>query len=541
MPTRTRTIRHRFEGGWAPDFGPTVDIIPNLDPVGGAAVFVIPYLERAKNHLYELDGGPHKIGGATKVSAELESGDIIHGLFDYWQQGTGGSPAQRLVCHVNDHVYADAGAGFGSVTSGLETDKLPGYTTFDDELIWASESTADVPQKYDGSSVSTLGTNTPNFAFSETHKNRLWAAGDVANPSRLYYSPDLSNGGPDGDWNGATSGEIDIDPGDGDRITALASHKNELWVFKGPYTGSIHRITGSAPTGDDAFARTTFIRGLGAVGQRSIFRFGDDLGFLWSDGTFRSLSATAAFGDYNELALSRPLNSWLNRNVSNDRLKFAQIAVLPQISLMACTITVEGGSQNNRILFMDYRFRPARWSYATDYVNCASLVTVIDSDANDTPTLMAGGYDGFVRKLLQTDRTVDAGTPISMSCRTPFMNYGDPSQMKILRWAALGLAPQGDFDVTLGWQRDSQPQSTVTLDQGGGDVLDGPGVTENIFTLDSSLLAGSSFQDKYVALDEGGEFRSIQYEMANAGDYEDLEVHTLSVGIGVGDISLENA
>ena len=78
---------------------------------------------------------------------------------------------------------------------------------------------------------------------------------------------------------------LDIDPGDGDRITGLVSHKNELWVFKGPHKGSIHRITG---TSNSDWARTTFIEGVGAVWQNSIFRFGDDIGFLWSDGSPRT-------------------------------------------------------------------------------------------------------------------------------------------------------------------------------------------------------------------------------------------------------------
>lgn len=542
MTTRVQTIRHRFGGGYAPDFGPTADVTGELDNIGGSAVVLIPFLPETKNIRYELDGGPHKIGGATKLHASaLESGATIHGLYDYWRQGTGASPTQKRVLHVNDHVYKDdADGSFVSIASGLEVDAIPDYSTFDDDLIWASDSTTDVPQTYDGAAVSTLGTNTPNFSFSETHKNRLWAAGDAASPSRLYYSPDLSNGGPGGDWGGATSGNIDIDPGDGDKITAIASYKNELWVFKGPYKGSIHRITGSAPTGDDAFARRTFITGLGAVSQRTIFRFRDDLGFLWSDGTFRSLKATAAFGDYNELALSRPLNDWLGRNVSNDRLPFAQAATVSQLGLVAISLTVEAGSQNNRLFFMDYRFDPPRWSYAEDYVDSSALATVIDTASNDTPTLFAGGYDGFVRKLLQTDRTVDAGTPISMSVKTPFLNYGDPTQMKYLQHASVGLAPRGNFDAVFGWQRDNHAQDSETLTQGGGDVLAGPGVAANIFTLDSSLLGGSSYLDRFVAMDEGGEFRSVQYQLSNTQDLEDLEVHTFSVGVKRGDVSLEN-
>jgi hypothetical protein len=65
MPSQTTvTARHFFGGGWATDFGPTVDVSPDQ-----SGKVMIPFLTDAENCLYELDGAPHKIGGASKVNS----------------------------------------------------------------------------------------------------------------------------------------------------------------------------------------------------------------------------------------------------------------------------------------------------------------------------------------------------------------------------------------------------------------------------------------------------------------------------------------
>ena len=72
MPAqKTLTIRHGFAGGWATDYGPTVDVSP--DPSGKIG---IPFLIDAENCLYELDGAPHKIGGTTRVNASAVASGV---------------------------------------------------------------------------------------------------------------------------------------------------------------------------------------------------------------------------------------------------------------------------------------------------------------------------------------------------------------------------------------------------------------------------------------------------------------------------------
>lgn len=528
---KTQVIRHLFSGGWATDFGPAVDVSPDQ-----SGKVVIPFLLEASDCIFELDGGPHKIGGASKVnSSAVESGAVVTGLFDYWRQGALGTPSRRRVIHAGTKVLADTDDGIFSTTlfTGLESGVVPSYFTFDDLLILSSDSTTDFPRSWDQTTAQNLAGSPPRFSFGCAHKNRAWAAGNYALPSRLYYS---ANTDPE-DWIGVGSGFIDIDPNDGDIITGIASHKDELWVFKGPNKGSIHRITGSSPTGSDGFARKNYVMGLGAAWHNAIFRFGDDLGFVSQYGSVHSLAATAAFGDFFEAALSRPLNGWIREHLNYSRLRYIWAATDPLAGKVFIAMSIDASSTNNIVLVMDYRSAPdnIRWSNVPSY-KMASLGLFVDT--NGLRRILGGGNDGFVRRLNIADRSIDASTAMSYNIKTPFMNYGQPILMKNLGPIGIGISPKGSFSFTFGWTRDNNAQQIVVISHSGVDVL-GPAAS-NQFTLDSSVLGGSQFLDKYNEMEEGGEFRSIQYQWTQSGLNEDIELHGLSAMITPNATNTEN-
>lgn len=530
MATGIRTVRHLFGGGWATDFGPTADV--SVDQTGKV---LVPFLIDAENVYYELDGGPHKIGGTEKVnSSAVGSGGIITGLYDFWRQGTGGSPTRRRILHVGTTVLRDTDDGVFSTTlfSGLESGRVPNYDTFDDILIIASDSTVDVPKSWDGTTAQNLAGSPPRFSFSTHHKGRQWAAGVYSAPSTLYYTAAYD---PE-DWAGSGSGSIQIDPNDGDMITAIASFKNELWVFKGPNKGSIHRITGSSPSD---FAVVPFVRsGLGACWQNAVFQFKDDLGFVSQYGTIHSLQATAAYGDFNESALSRPIHKWIREHMNYNRLRYIWAVDDPMQGFVLFTMSIDASSQNNAILMMDYRDwpqRPVRWAYWPAY-EAGSMNLFVDS--NGLRRILLGGNDGFVRRTNISARSIDGSTAIAAKVTTPHLNYGDPMVMKTIYRASVGIAPRGSYNLTFGWTRDDNAQQTQTVAQGGGDVL-GP-ASSDAFTLGTSTLAGAQFVDRYMELEEGGEFRSIQYQVTQSGVNEDLELHSISASIKSGAVSTEN-
>ena len=525
-------IRHLFEGGWSTDLGPSYDVQPNVSDTG-VAIIGIPFLVRADNVIYELDGGPHKAPGATKLnSTAVESGAKIYGIFDYWIQGTAGTPTQKRIIHAGTKILKDDSDGtFDDLFTGLESGKVPSYAIMGDIIVITSDSNTDVPKSWDGSTAQNLAGSPPNFAFCVEHKNRMWAAGVAANPSTLFYSvlEDVE------DWAGSGSGNIKISLDDGDRITGLASHRGDLFIFKGPYKGSIHRITGSAPTGSDAFARRPFIdQGLGAVSHNSIFHYRSDLGFVWSDGSVHSLNATASFGDFNEAALSRPIHRWLKDFLNFSALNTVSVSVSERLGIVLFAMPINSIVHPNTIISMDFRFNPVRWSHWSSFTKMISLGSVIDTAAENIPIIFSGGSDGFVRKLEQEDRSIDGSDAISYNITLPVMNYAMPHYMKTPANGSIGFRQHNDEDVTLGLTRDNETQQTVTVNQQGVTSL-------GSFVLGTDKLGGGQFIDSFYTLPNIGEFRAIQQQVVNNVTNEDVEIHSISLDLDLtAAISWEN-
>ena len=453
-------------GGWATDFGPSFTQAPQ----NGA--LLIPFCVSADNVTWELDGGPHKVGGTSRLNTtQIELGsNTVHGFFDAWYQGTGGSETQIEWANIGTALYSMSAMN-GTLTSratGLEDNKEPHFFLAKDIGIWASTSTVDVPRKLTSTpSVANLGGSPPNFAFGAWHKNRAWAAGAVSNPSRLYYSVNLD---PE-DWTSAGSGSIDIDPEDGDRITGIWPHRNELIVFKGPNKLSIHRITGSSPTGSDAFARVPFVKGIGSINQNGIGTVGDDVVFASPRG-IHSLSATAAFGDYVEAFLSRPILSYYQDELNHTVLDQCWMANWAQKGLAIWTFAKSGSTAKNVVLAYDYRFQPGRWASwgrNSAYTNCHSLAIM---QLNRVHRLYAGTTTGFVERIGDvSDRTLAGATAYTGEVRWPFLNFGSSATMKTAHGGWLSLAAKGSYTMTTGWTRDRNAEETAAVNQGGGDVL----------------------------------------------------------------------
>lgn len=522
MATNTLNIRHLLGGGWATDFGPTTDVVPDA-----SNQLLIPYLIDAYNVLFELDGGPHKIGGTSRInSSALESGAAIKGAYDYWRMGVAGSSSRRRVVHVGTKVLADNNDGNFSVTlfTGLTSGAVPNYNTFDDFLIIASDAIADVPKSWDQTTAQNLAGTPPRFSFSVTHRNRAWAAGNFSSPSTLYYSANVN---PE-DWIGAGSGSIAISPDDGDMITAIWPYKQDLIVFKGPNKGSIWRITGSSPS--DFSGPIPVARGIGACWQSSVFEFGDDLGFMSFAGTVHSLKDTAAYGTLDARSLSLPINTWIRDHLNFNRLRHIWAACDVSMGIVFFALPIDGGGTNTVLLAMDHRFNPVRWSLIGAYSG-ECVISMKGSGNRDSVVL--GGSDGYLRTAMTSQRSKDSISAYQARVTTPFLNYGDPMLMKTLSAAAVGIEPAGDYTVSFGWTRDNNTQQTYSVEQGGSSLL-------GSFILGTDTLGGAMFTDRYMELEEGGEFRSIQYQVTQEGLNEDLELHSITASIKGGALSTEN-
>lgn len=525
MTTQRTIVPLPIKGGWAPALGPSSS--------------EITHLINAENVYFELDGGVRKIPGATRLnSVQLtESGSpvTIMAMFDFWKSGTGGTSTQKRMCYAGTKLYKeDLDGTWDVLTTGLEANKPACFTQYNDLAIWASTSTTDVPQKWNQTDATTsaLGGSPPNFAFCIPHRGRLWAAGVATNPSRLYYSA-LDN--PE-DWTGAGSGSIDIGLNDGDQITGIASHKQRLWIFKGPNRGSIHYLTGSSPTGADAFAITPLVTGVPCVAHQTIVSYPDDLAWLSTRG-LHSLKATDQYGDMADSFLSFPLThgnpTFFPDGLTLSALPFAQGVHHAGRGVLLWTLRQSGMNQNNYVLAYDYRFQPGRFSLLTAY-GAASLAICL---VNGQPRLHSGGYDGYTLIHDQVNRNL-AGNAYTARVTVPFLDYGKPDLMKTTAKLRAGLQPRGVDPITVNWQNDEEVVVSDTISQTGGTLLDdgsGTGFLLDDGTGTGTLLGGGGYVQRY--LDLPGSYRVQQLEFVQNTLNGDMELHSLGVQLETDSLS----
>jgi hypothetical protein len=365
------------------------------------------------------------------------------------------------------------------------------------------------------------------------------------------------------------------------------------------------------------FELDLFIRGVGAAGHNSIFRFRDDIGFIDAKtGSIRSLNATDKFGDFREASLSFPINDFLLKRVNKAALKGAWTVQDISHGSVLLTIPLDTSSTNTTVLNMDYRFDPPRWSH-WPAIAAECLASVIDSTKASRETPFIGDTSGFVRRTNIANRSIDGTTSINYKVTLPHLDFGNPVAMKTIARVGVGVSPRGDYNGTFGWERDDNAQQTTTFSPGGGDVLAGAttgkfitvaevsgsnvkfttfgphpfsegdrisisGVTpagyngertvdavgstttfevedtfisdvsgsnglaeksvsySNFFIMGASTLSGTRFVDRFFALEEGGEFRTIQFQVTQSGLNEDIAIHSFFIEVEPGADSMEN-
>lgn len=521
MAAKSQVFGLSIDGGWNTEAGSSAGT-----RMSSQTTISVAWLLTADNIVYSLDGWPRKMPGASRVNT-LTTGSTSHimGVFDYWRSTASGDPVQKRVIHSGTDIYKDDADGvWDSLSLTLEADKMPWYEVMNDKLVIASTSIVDVPQSYDQSTIANLSAGAPNFAFHAYHKTRMWAAGVDTNKSRLYYTV-ASN---EADWAGSGSGSIDISPDDGDVITGLISHKNQLIIFKGPNKGSIWVITGSSPTGDDAFALEPFTRGVGCTSQQSIIRLRDDL-LWWDDLGIHSLVATAAYGNYNEAFVSRDIASFFTKQLNHSRFRYVWGANFAAQGYALWCVTASGYTTNNRILMLDYRFNPVRFSLWNAGV-VASIGMVRDTSMETVPWF--GTYGGYVLRGNRADRNWETGS-YTAKATFPYLGFGDPFFDKQVTAGRIGYRARGGESFTFGYKRDSQTQQTETITQPAGAVLSS---TANPFILSGlpNLLTHSTLsggRNRNVFVDMAGQFKEIQIELSQGTANGDLEPHSMALQV----------
>ena len=369
-------------------------------------------LTSAVNVHFDRMGGITQRNGATVIGLNLAG--TCYGVYNAMFSNSG---SNRLISVFSDGTYNKAyiwqGGTWVASLGGDTKDLKTRFATFGDNVIRVNGT--DNMKCWDGGSLwittgdpinvdDIAGTAT---AYIEVFKNKVYTAGNSTKPDRLFYSSVVSSAGnitwdPSNDW-------IDINPNDGENISALKRYATELLVFKPNY---IYRFRTEAIEPDPLVK-------VGTRSQESIVEGKNGLYFCHDTGFYKYT------GGYPE-EISRPISDFIDAmNVSN-----AESVVAwkdnDHIYFSIGDVTVSGTDYTNVVIrytessqvwtIYSYATQP---TYATDYDDGTTLFRVWGDDAG--------------RIFKDNLGTADRITAISHNFETKWYDFENVAEKKILK------------------------------------------------------------------------------------------------------------
>lgn len=266
---------------------------------------------------------------------------------------------------------------------------------------------------------------------------RLW----VAKGTVVYFS-DLLLGMK---WNTGSAGSIDVSKvwtGGSDTITGLASHNNFLFIF-----GKRQIIIYQGATDPATMSLADSIVGIGCIEHNTIRNTGSDLLFLSETG-LRSINRTiqeksAPIGDLSK-NVRNELNSYLNAGYSFNSVYSPEEAFY--------LLNIKGAGVvycfDTRGFLEDGSSRITKW----DSINPQCIVhRTIENDVLIGKSVGIAEYKGHKDGVAVNS---SGGTSYKMSYFTNYLDFGAPSNLKMLKNLKITFIGGSDTAVTLNYGYD---------------------------------------------------------------------------------------
>ena len=321
------------------------------------------------------------------------------------------------------------------------TDGLYNYTTLNNITYIFRENTT--PLYYDGTTCDLIENNA-NYSGTVPQGNiplgafgRLWVAKDTT----VYFS-DLLTGMM---WDTGSSGSIDVSKvwsSGSDSITGLAVHNNFLFIF-----GSRQILVYSGASDPATMELADSIVGIGCIDHKTIQNTGSDLIFLSETGV-RSINRTiqeksAPIGDLTK-NVRNELGSYLNSGYSFDSLYSPEEAFY--------LLNIKGAGVvyclDMRGLLEDGSARVTKWNTINPL---CILHRSVDND------LLIGKSTGIAKYTGHLDAVPvvgGGGETYQMSYFTNYLDFGAPSNLKMLKKLKVTFIGGSDTDVTINYGYD---------------------------------------------------------------------------------------
>jgi len=365
------------------------------------------------------------------------------------------SSSTDSIVHISEFVKSDGtteiiSASDSNIYKGTTTltDITPASHTVDDGLYdhatlngvhFLFREGSD-PIYYDGTTCDEVSAHSdysgtvPSGDIVQSGFGRLWVAKTDTDNTTVYWS-DLLTGFK---WDTGSSGSIDISkvwPDGADEITALAVHNGILAIFG---KRQILLYVGAEDPATMKIADT--VVGIGCIARDSVQVTGTDLIFL-SDSGVRSLKRTiqeksAPMTDVSK-NIRTELTTFLQSESGNIFSVYSPEEAFYLLHLPTTNITY---CFDTRTPLQDGSYRTTQW----DTIAPQALCRTRGGD------LLLGKADGIAKY----DGFTDNGTAYQMSYFTNYIDFGAPSNLKLLKNLKITVIGGSATDIVLNWGYD---------------------------------------------------------------------------------------
>jgi hypothetical protein len=408
------------------------------------------WASEATNAVITSDGRVGARKGYTIVNTAVGD-DITAGTVEFLHEVVDSGGAYDMLAAADNKVFK-ADSPYTDFTSLYSTSITANHwqaTNFNGKTYLFQD--AQTPLVYNGTAISLLtaegsfadssdtviASKKPNCVHSAF--GRLWVGGSSTpgNGSKVWWSDSLSGQ----IWNAGSAGSIDLQTvltGGTDYVTAISSFQNWLVIF---LKNSILIYDGAEVTPASQLSLREHIKGIGCIARDSVQNIGTDILFL-SDTGVRSLMRVVTEDNSPIRDVSKNVRDYLAtfsfgetpakiKSLYNPKEGFYLLS-FPTFDKVFCFDlrgTLEDGSA-----------RATVW----DSITPTALVSMTNHDIYLGKSNNVCSYSGY------TDNTVSYG----FAYATPWLDYGQEFNIKMLKNFYLLTEAASESDVTIGWAVD---------------------------------------------------------------------------------------
>lgn len=499
--------------------GVTAPIMVGADGLTGSrnpAVSTPTHLLTARNLTYETYT-VSKEGGSVKYNAAAVSGSI-QGGWDWWPNTT---TQHTIVVTSLGRILRELGtATFGTAlaTLGTVSGIVPVFVEGGKEAATNARKlfifTGKNPVKVvtgtgacatvSGPPADWTGTSQPMTGLVQ--EGRVW--GFMGH--RGYYSA----AGNHQSFTASGAGSLAIYPGEGEQIVgATAIGGSNIVVWKQPR--GIYVIDTTDASLANAKVRRISSQ-LGLAGPLAFTMVDGDVMFMDPSGELFMLSAVSETKDLRPRPMSdvNELGVFIRNNTNSARYAFARMLYYAAKRRVELALARLGETSNGGRLVLDVRSGGLRAAF-NDFATAESLWLRKDSGGVGRP--VAGGSDGFVRKLDQANRLHDSGGyPAEWQTNYTDFKELDPSlesKRKNFQFLQLVYESVGNWPHYVDVLIDEKTVQTITFSMGGAGAILG-----SSFILGNAILGGGIVKSSRRRMVGSGHRLSLRGRNMGAGE-----------------------